>query len=168
MKQLLGLLTTFIVAVAFSGPLTYEPHWVEVENNLRVYDTVTHATDLKADIYFDDANLISEDGYVGYTFKWIFDVDVQTYVKELNDDLVTVDPNAKPVIVNYRTLFTTIEINCSNDASRAKRISLISTPHNVTYQLNDNWSVPDERAAGGVILDDIAEQLCPTTAHHKK
>lgn len=163
MKYIIGILTALIASTIFAGSPVYtghrilpessQIHWTKIESSLPVYDSVTGVLDLKADVYIDDAHTIMDDnGWIGYTVKWVFQTDVQSNVQDASD-------NNRPLIANHRETYSTIEVDCLNGVGRGKN-NYVITPHHFTYVFNEDWVRPAYNSAGDTIVTDITNRLC--------
>ena len=142
---LLGLISTVVFAA--------EPHWIRIGDG--VYVRGSDGVDILTQVYLDDANVIDEDGYNGFTVRWTLPVPVNVH-------------STLGVALTYQSVETIVEYSCHANVGRGKRTNILTLSGKQVAVVHESWQsmsldgsvVIDLGASGALILNAVKNRVC--------
>jgi hypothetical protein len=146
MKLIIALLlATLTTTAAFAA----EPHWVVIGDGVAVKSGTESSSTV---VYVDDANLIAEDGFSGFTVKWVFP-------SLRNGEVIDNKTNAT-IQVPFQTLLSVIEYNCQTNVARGKRTFIVPADGSANNPFTEDWRPIVDGSGAAAVLAMVKQRAC--------
>jgi hypothetical protein len=142
------LIAAVLFALTSAVALGAEPHWVLIGSDIAVKAAEDHT---KTVVYLDEANPLAEEGYNGFTVKWV--------LPQLSDG-DTIAADGTHVKVPYQVLLSTMEYNCHTDVGRGKRTFLVAAADGTKHPFSEDWREIAPGSGAAAVLAEVKERAC--------
>jgi len=147
MKLIIALL---LPSLTTTLALAAEPHWVAIGDGVAV-KTGTESSQSTV-VYVDDANFLAEDGFIGFTVKWVFP-------SLSNAEVIDHRTNAS-ILVPYQTMLSTMEYNCQTNVARGKRTFIVPADGSASHPFTEDWRPIIDGSGAAAVLAIVKQRAC--------
>jgi hypothetical protein len=147
MKLIIALLlTTWTLTAALAA----EPHWVAIGDGVAIKSGTEPS--LSTVVYVDDANFIAEDGFSGFTVKWV--------LPSLRNGQVFDRKTNATIQVPYQILLSVMEYNCQTNVARGKRTFIVPADGSANSPFTEDWRPIVEGSGAAAVLAVVKQRAC--------